>query len=311
MRPHPYIAAAIAVLVFLPNLYWLFQNHFAPASYIHNRYAIGSRLAPHLLHPVNFCFWQVLFIAPMAVTLVPWTDRWQFRPITEERERWSARFLLAIALGPFVGFMLVAMVGGLKLDKTIWGLPFWLFIPLTGLFFLRSSPAPSALRDTIIVGLGLVGVNIIAGATIPLFWPALTGKALPRTQFPGRLLSEEIGHIWHDRFPNAPLRIVAGERWLTYNVAFYSPERPSVLTDQSRLWSSAIAEASCPWTSVLQLETSGGILLWYPDREGSDLPPSLRRIAPSAHVFGTLSLPWQTRARLPPVRVGVAVVPPH
>jgi hypothetical protein len=309
-RPHPYVAAVIALIVFLPNLYWLLEHHFAPVSYIQQRYSIRGGLGQRLLHPLFFSFCQALFVAPMAVALAPWTGPWRCRPLYDERERWISRFLLVMILGPYFGFMLLSMVSGLKLDKTVWGMPFWLFSPLLALFLLRSSSASSAFRHTMAVALALIGVNFVIGATTPLFWPVITASPLPRTQFPGRLLSQEVDHIWHERFPGTPLRVVAGERWLTNTVAFYSPERPSVLTDENRLWTSDIDEPSCPWTSVHQFRASGGILLWYPDIEGSDLPWNLRRVAPGARVIGALSLPWLTRTPLPPVHVGVAVLPP-
>jgi Dolichyl-phosphate-mannose-protein mannosyltransferase len=310
-RPHPYIAALTAILVFIPNLYWLVQNHFAPVRYIQHRYAVGSGLTRHLLFPLSFSFWQVAYLGSVALALAPWTGRWRCRVLVDSRERWNGRFLIVTVLGPFLGFMLLSVVGGLSREKNVWGLPFWLFSPLLMLFFLRPSPAPFAFRHTIVVALALIGVNLTVGVTRPLFWPILTGRPMPRTQFPGRLLSKKVGLIWHERFPNTPLRIVAGERWLSNNVAFYSEERPSVLTDEASLWLPEIDESSCPWTSVSQLHKYGGILLWYADLDGLDLPPGLRRFAPGAHVVGALSLPWQTNIPFPPVRVGVAVLPPE
>src|SRR5215469_5418158 len=309
-RPHPYIAAVVALVVFLPNLFWLLHHHFAPVSYIRNRYEVNATPFEHILTLLNFLFAQSLFIGPMVIALAPWTGRWQRHLYSDPRDRWTARFLLVMVGGPFFGFLALSVVCGLKLDKTLWGMTFWLFVPLLALFALQARPAPLSLRHTVFAGLTLIFLNVIVAIAIPSMYPRLMGRALPRTQFPGKLLSKEISYIWHAHYQNRPLRVVAGEQWLAYNVAFYSPERPSVLTNQARLWSSEVDESSCPWTSVRQLRTSGGILLWYPLIEGFELPKGLRRIAPGAVYIQTLSLPWQTSTALPPVQVGVAVLPP-
>jgi hypothetical protein len=106
------------------------------------------------------------------------------------------------------------------------------------------------------------------------------------------------------------LPLVAGERWLTGNVAFHAPSRPSVLTNGG-LGGASLDEQACPWTSVADLRTRGGVLLWLVEREGTALPPELADAVPDAEVLPPLVLPWQTGAPIAPVRIGIAIAAPR
>jgi hypothetical protein len=106
------------------------------------------------------------------------------------------------------------------------------------------------------------------------------------------------------------LRLVAGERWLAGNVAFYAPSRPSVLTNGG-LGGSSPDEAECPWTSIADVKKRGGVLVWSVEREGVALPAGLRTHFPDAETLPTLTLPFQTGAPVKPVNIGVAVVAPR
>lgn len=311
LRPHPYVAVVISLLVFLPNLLWLYRYDFAPLAYVEDRASSAATGAmSHLTNPLRFVIDQALFLIPMVLVLFAWAGlRWRIQSAVDPEQRWGRWFLLAMVFGPFALFMSLSIITGIAL-RAAWGVPLWPFVPLLMLVFLRPRQSPGAHRGTLVLSVVLVGVNILVGLGIPVVMPMVTHKPL-RVIFPGRMLADRVDQIWSEHMPGAPLRIIAGERWMANNVNFYSPDRPSVLTEQATaLGYAKIDEQACPWTSLDEFRQHGGILLWDADYQGPTIPPSLSKHVPEARSLGTIELPWMTDAKLKPIHIGIGLLIP-
>jgi 4-amino-4-deoxy-L-arabinose transferase-like glycosyltransferase len=303
----PYLALGVALLLVLPHGLWVIARGFPTISYVAERARSGDGTLGHVLHPLAFLGSQLLALEFLFVTLVVLLA-WPLRlRALEANHRFTRQYLLAIALGPGLALVLVSAITGLQL-RAAWGMPLWSALGVLLLVCCETRPRGPMLKRAALAA-ALFGLINIAFALVEGIWgPYLTSRGF-RTHFPGQSLAAQVVEIWEKRF-NVPLRLVAGERWLAGNVAFYAPSRPSVLTNGG-LGGSAPDEAACPWTSIADVKNRGGVLVWSADREGAALPSGLRTHFPDAETLPTLTLPWQTGAPVKPVNIGLAVVAPR
>ena len=311
-RPHPYVALAISLLIFSPNLKWLIDHHFISLTYAQSRMEGKPGVLDHLLGPLMFVLNQLLYLLPLFLLMIPWLG-WlglpQIKAATNV-QRWNRRLVMVLGMAPFALFLLLSLITGKALHP-MWGIPLLPFVPILLLMCFRRRDFAGAGKQTLLLGTALMGIMAAIGVAMPLLGPFLTKKAL-REQFPGQELAARVDERWHSRVPDKPMPVIAGARWLADNIAYYSPERPSVLCDQGVLSADMahLDEAGCPWTSIAQLNRGGGMLVWYAAREGYAIPAALRETCPRAQNMDALKLRLQTSADLPPVIVGVAIVPP-
>jgi 4-amino-4-deoxy-L-arabinose transferase-like glycosyltransferase len=304
-KPQPYVALALSLLVFAPNFKWLIDHQFVSLTYAQSRMGGAPGIRGHLINPLIFLCDQILYAGPIYIFILAWIGIPKLRPAATPDEKWNRRFILLLGFGPFILFILMSLVTGNLLRGT-WGIPLIPFVPIFLLLLFVPRSQPNALRQTIALGIAFIGIQI----AIAVLNPILTPRPL-RIQFPGEELAAR-ANLWRAQYPNLPLPAVAGERWLANNIAFYSPDRPAVLCDQGNYLDTArLDEANCPWTSIAAINQSGGILVWNVTREGPDIPPSLRAAFPAAQSPEIFELRWQTWRDAPPVKVGLAIVPPE
>src|SRR5262245_16053102 len=303
----PYLALSVATLIVLPHAIWLVAHGFPTISYVAERGRSAAGALGHILHPFDFLGRQLLMLEFLFVTLlalVAWPVR--LRALTAD-ERFTRRYLVAVALGPGLILFCVAAVTGMKL-RPAWGMPLWSALGILILFSFETRPREEVWRRAAL-GCVLFGlVNLVLALVEGVAGPYITGRGF-RTHFPGRALAMHAAEVWRQRF-DVPLSLVGGERWLAGNVAFYAPSRPSMLSNDG-LGSSAPDETVAPWTGIADFKNRGGVLVWFTDREGEALPDELRRLIPNAETLPTLTFALQPRPAREPVNIGMAVVAPR
>ena len=140
-------------------------------------------------------------------------------------------------------------------------------------------------------------------------YPYLSGKP-HRPHFPGKALAAEVNARWHARFPDAgPFPVVAGEAWAAGNICCYSIHRP-VLFSSGNMGALDFDPALSPWTSDADLSRRGGVIVWDATQLGDGIPPQVAARFPSALGEPAVELRYRTGADIPPVRIGLALVPP-
>jgi 4-amino-4-deoxy-L-arabinose transferase-like glycosyltransferase len=307
-RPQPYAALILSLLIFAPNFKWLVDHHFASLTYAESRMSGMPGIVGHLFSPFLFLVDQLLYLLPVYLLMIPWIGLPRIRPATDPDQRWNRRFLATLALGSFVPLTLMALITG-NILRGEWGVPLMPFMPMLLLFWFTPRKSVWASYQTVALGILLVGIELVFAIAQPPLAPLLTKKPL-RVQFPGRQLAAAADQRWHALSPTAPLPVVAGDRWLADNVAFYSAYRPAVLCDQGPgLDKVKLDEVNCPWTSIAAVNRDGGVLVWNAATEGKGIPPALRDAFPQAMDAAILELPWQTWQNMGTVKVGIAIVP--
>ncbi len=241
-----------------------------------------------------------MYLASVAVVVWPLLGR-------RGGGRGDVWFLRAAAGGPVLLFVAYAATTGSQL-RDAWGSTFWTFASVW-LLAERGAAAPPAeavrraTRRWALVAL-----------TVPVLFlakqagePYLAAKPT-RAHFPGRPLAAEVGAAWDAEF-GVPFRTVAGEAWLAGNVACYAPQRPALHSDWSVGYLSPVPGTQA-WNCDAAVNERGGVLVWNADVYGDALPPVLAIRFPAATGRPPRVLPFQTAAAVPPLRVGVAFVPP-
>ena len=305
-RPGPYLTLLVASLIFAPHVYWAINHRLPGVGWALEHTGTNVPLMGRLWYPVEFSLAQLWALAPMIVVALPLAGfRGRLREVRPE-ERFDRDFLIAMALGPFLVHLAVSAVFNIRLHS-MHGAQLWVFAGLLIVFYSQIEKV--RLRwPTVLVGCCAMALVFLAAATVRnVAGPYVQGKS-SRVHFPGRALAARVDQLWTRRF-DRPLPIVAGEWWLAGNAALYGPDRPSVyggcLGDTLDF-----APRYSPWTSDEDLKRRGGVILWDCRRRGDLLPAKLRGRFRTAEVLDPLTISHQTGAKIPPARIGIAIVPP-
>ncbi len=304
--PGPYLAFAVMIIVLMPHLFWVVERRFETLTYILHRSPRIRGLLGHIINPLRFAGGNLLNLAPILVAAVPvlaWP--WRLRP-SDPDERLKRRLLLTAVFGPAVALAGLSLVTGMSV-RHAWAIPTWSGVGLLLLFFVTSKPSDRGVHRAMTVCVILGVVNLVSAVVIDLYGSTWTGRPR-RVHFPGRALTQRVSDEWQRRF-HTPLRLVGGEKWISENIAFFAPSRPSTFTNKFATNASLEPDAS-PWTGFDDFARRGGILVWDARREGEALPQALGAHFPQAEVLPPILLPWQTQANVMPLLVGIALVAP-
>jgi 4-amino-4-deoxy-L-arabinose transferase-like glycosyltransferase len=307
LRPGPYLTTVAAALVFLPHIVWVVGRGFPTLDYAASRSHAGPAVIGHLLCPLEFVGSQLLVLLPTAWAILPLAGvRWRLRPIAAD-ERFQRDFLVAMVLGPFALHLLAAGLSNRWL-LSAYGSQLWMFTGVLLLFCLTLRPKQTAVRRCLVRCL-VMGVVFAVGLVVySVTTPYLFNIAL-RIHCPSRALAAQVHGLWTQRY-GQPLPIVAGDWWLASHIAQYGPDHPIVYggSDLNRL---DMGPGCSPWCSDEQLRSRGGIILWDAAACRDSPRKDLKARFPSAEFPKPLSIPWRTGAKIAPLRVGIAIIPPH
>ncbi|MDR1958598.1 MAG: glycosyltransferase family 39 protein [Planctomycetaceae bacterium] len=316
--PGPYLSAGVCFLIFLPLLVWLIRNHFPMLGYtLHSIGKPRPGLADHFLSPIRFLANQIPILLILLIPLFPVLGfRWKFDTATLFRT-FDGRFLCAF-LGIPLGLQLLVAAGCAGNMRTALGCHLWLILPLLLLYGLK---IPAAKERFYARSMKIVFADIFLFLVITVLVtqlaPVLTKKD-SRYHFPGRELAQKVNALWSERY-RTPLPFVRGDDWPAESVCVYL--RPHVKTNvYSDLWS-----------DEEEFRVRGGILLWMSADPGhaprhsvtgcfgnkdfryspeTGQPDEWLKKFPDAEILPPLELSPRTLVRVPPVKIGVAVVPP-
>jgi hypothetical protein len=305
-RPGPYLTIVAAALVFSPHAAWAVAHDFPTLKYASARSHDGPSLVGHLLCPLEFAGSQLLVLLPLFWAALPLTGwRWRLRPIAAE-ERFKRDFLLMAALGPFVLHLLVAGLLNRRL-LSAYGSQLWMFTGVLLLFCLVLKPTRSALRQCFVrcVAVGaILAIGFVAhGRATPYLF-----KVALRAHCPSQALAEKVEELWTARY-GSPLPIIAGDWWLSGNIGFYGHDHP-LMYGGSDLNCLDMGCGCSDWTSDAELLSRGGIIVWNAGAYHGNAHETLKTKYPNVKFLPDLTIPWQTGASIPPLRVGAALIPP-
>jgi 4-amino-4-deoxy-L-arabinose transferase-like glycosyltransferase len=292
----PYLAAAVASLVFLPHAVWLVANDFLPFGYAAARAAPVRGALDHLIRPLLFAGGQLGWLVPSLLIATPliYPKGTVPAPAADDFDR---RIVTVLTFGPAILLVAGSALSGRGLIA-MWGYPLWLFL---GLWLVMMAPtAIERARFGRIVSTWAVVSALYAIAFVVQY------AVLPHVDhryraslFPGEAMAHRLADGFRAR-TGAPLAYVIAGMWLGGYVGAYAPERPRTLIDGK--------PARAPWIDLADLARRGAVVVWT-DGDRTVLPAEFSAAAPGAQVQPPITLPmrWGHGA----ITVGWAIVPPQ
>ncbi|HEX4040577.1 MAG TPA: glycosyltransferase family 39 protein [Xanthobacteraceae bacterium] len=295
--PGPWLAVALALLIALPHVIWLFQNDFIPFRYAEHRAAPARGWLDHVVHPAFFAASQMFFLLPTFFIAAALLWPRQKRRSEIAADALDLRIVTMLAFGPAAATVAFGVISG-RGAIAMWGYPLWLFLGLWIVMTVR----PLFDRDRIArvgaawaVVFALFALVFLVNYTVlPLFDHRYYAEFYP---------GNKLGQILTQRFHAAtgkPLRYVIGSMWDGGNLAHYSPDQPHVLIDGE--------PKRAPWVNLADLHKDGAVVVWT-QSDPNVLPPQLAAVAPGAEVGAPFDLPM--RRGTGAVHVGWAILKPQ
>ena len=296
----PWLTTAAAVIIYLPLLKWNADHDFAQFSYAAAS-ASDNRvpsLLGHFAAPFAFLGEQLLYILPISFALFPLLFGRKKESLPKEtgsdESRLRLSYLHFIFWIPLAIELVFAAVSGSP-PRGALGCHLWYFLPLLILAHLPQDLPEKPFRTARFLSLLVPGVIMILFIVGVWLSPAIEGHA-SRYQYPGKNLAGAVTRIWHEKY-RSPIPFVIGDEWLTQNVSVYGPDR-------ARLWDPL-------WATEEEFRQKGGVLLWEEGNEESmgRRDEALARFPYDGEII-SLTLPQQTRFKVPAAKVKVGIYPP-
>ena len=317
----PWLTVVISFVVFAPHLVWLYQMESpATVGYVFNaldwnaigaqkQYSVGKTWG-HLTCPILFILSQfaLLIISPILMLVPSLGWRWKRRTVGNETERETLNYLLCCIGVPFLLFIVVC--GIKEIVRSTYGFPLWFFLGVWLLLrFERRDCSLSFVRSMRWI-IGAVFVLVVVFVVPEIYGPHFSGKP-SHTHYPMREIGAECDRIWYSRF-DTPCRYVSGSSYLICGFAAYSmKDQPSVHCYDT--WAGSRGPVHIgTWATDEDVNRMGGIILWETsDLSEQAIPDWFRHCFSRAEVVPeVLELPYKTNANIPPLRIGVALIPP-
>ena len=317
----PWLTVMISFAVFVPHLIWLYRMESpATAGYVfnaldwnavgaQNKFTTGNMLG-HLTCPILFILGEFALIAVSPILLlVPslgW--RWKRRTIGNETEKETLNYLLCCIGIPLL--LLIGICGIKEIVRTTYGFPLWFFLGVWLLLRLERRDCNSSFVRSMKWIIATVSVFVVVFMVQSVYGPHITGKP-SHVHYPMREIGVECDRIWYSRF-DTPCRYVSGSSYMLCGFASYSmKDQPSAHCYDTWLGSHGPVPIGT-WATDADVKHQGGIIIWEtPDLSEPTIPDWLRHRFPRAEVVPEVpELPYKTNANIPPLRIGVALLPP-
>jgi Dolichyl-phosphate-mannose-protein mannosyltransferase len=295
--PGPWLALAVALLIALPHVIWLFHTDFLPFAYAEHRAAPVRGWYDHITHPAFFTASQIFFLLPSLFIAAALLWPRPKAPGGIAADAFDRRVVTLLAFGPGLATIALAAISG-RGTIAMWGYPLWLFVGLWIVLMVK----PLLDRDRIgrvVAAWAAVFVVLVLAFVVNYTVLPLIDHRYRAEFFPGDALGAALTQRFHAA-TGAPLRYVIGSMWDGGNLAHYSPDQPQVMVDG--------APARTPWINLGDLRKDGAVVVWT---QGNPkvLPAQFAAIAPGAEVGAPFDLPM--RRGYGAVHVGWAILKPQ
>lgn len=299
----PYMGLCVFSLIILPHFIWLFYHDFISVKYVFGRTSSEPHWSNHLFYPAQFAWQQLQVFLPAAllylILFIPGkknqtTIKAEMEPAqTVADKHFNLSFLFFVCLGPFLLTLLLSLCLGIKL-RAGWGMPLLSFFGLI-LIMLK---APPLTRNKLC---GFITTIFVALLIMAIAYSYSQLKSSSSANYPGREITRVVTQMWEDKY-HAPLKYVAGSRWLAGNISFYSPQHPAVFIE----WNLNTA----PWIDIVAMKKSGAIFVWEIERDVL-LFQNIKAAYPNLEQPIVLQFHWLRNKDLKPIQIGVTFLPPQ
>lgn len=286
--PGPWLAAALAAMIFMPHFYWLVGNNWLPFAYAQSRLVPAENGFVQVWYVAQFALTQLLVISPMIV--LAWLARREEPPFYGE----GRRYLDSLTWVPFALTLVSVLLAGGK-PRDMWGMALWPFLGLwLAMRWFPTWEASAWTRNLLRAAWIIIPLCIVCGALYSVPY----GFRPWRTSFPGQELAKLGDSLWQSEGQGEPLRVIISDTWYGGNVAWYGRDRPQILVEGNPFIS--------PWTSAETVFEHGALVVWDP-RDGREAVPdwALQYGQPTVKIIPKLMVGAES------VPFGLAVIGPR
>lgn len=293
----PYVALMVFLLLISPHLVWLHYHDYITVHYVFYRAQATPAFTNHLLFPLKFLWQQLEVILPAIIILGVFSWRRHKHDLKGSPDLHKKRFLYFMAFGPILLTALLSLIFGNTL-RAGWGMPLQSLWGIVLVLWLRPKLGAKSIYGFFFGTLTIIGILASAYA-----YSILYSNTKSSANFPGKLLATQMSTLWHQRYFKK-LEYVAGSRWLGGNISHHSLDRPHVFME----WH----EQNSPWVQQKDFLEKGAIFVWDISA-GEILPETVKKRYPRLTDIQELHFSWHRDKshKLPPIRVGVALLPPE
>jgi 4-amino-4-deoxy-L-arabinose transferase-like glycosyltransferase len=297
--PGPWLALAIALLIALPHVIWLFRTDFLPFSYVEHRAAPVRGWFDYILHPAFFAGSQLFFMLPalLIAAVFVWPREKAALPEGFAADAFDRRIVTLLAFGPCLAMLALIAASG-RGTFAMWGYPLWLYVGLWIVIAAQTAPDRPRLTRTVIAWATVFTIFVVAFLADYSVLPLIDHR-YRAVFFPGNALGATLTQRFHDA-TGQPLRYVIGSMWDGGNLAHYSPDQPRVLIDG--------LPRRAPWIALADLRKNGAVVVWT-QSDPKVIPPQLAAVAPNAELGAPFDLPMRRGSG--EVHVGWAILKPQ
>ena len=232
----------IMLLIFLPNVLWIFNHDFLPIKYMLDSGNTGGNFFYR-----RFMNLQAVVITQIAAILLPLIITcFASQGSSLKKVKYLQHFLFWIGFGPFLISILLVLILGIQI-KGYWAIPYFNFTISEILFFSQRQLKNNALIKILIVS---VIWNLLLCATV--FSYAYFNKHNLGSNYPAKRIAAYTDKLWHQH-SSTPLHYIIADRSNSSNISAYSKFAPQALIDFDLQTS--------PWITLKKLKTKGAIII--------------------------------------------------
>jgi len=255
-----YFSVAVAFLIFLPHLIWLFKTGFVPFMYY------GSKLETidfisHIKAPAMFIFMQFALIAGTLFIYIlnKFIDKSKFCLNKNiDKNGW---FLIILTLTPLVIHVLIALFSASNI-RPQWGFVYWYLTGIILFYFIPWQVGEKAFKNTFKTAYAVMFIIFVS------FGALLTLEKSYRSRYPVQVVLDDFEKMWESRY-HTQLKYVGGLIDFTYPLTIYGKSHPINLMDSY--------DSVNIWSDYDDLRKNGALIL---DKHEDELQDFVRAACP-------------------------------
>ena len=269
-------------IIFSPHIYWLFQNDFLPFRYLGGRFdQLSSESNPYwslLDYILNIFAAHALMILLALIALIKYRAQEKSAIDITQANR---DFLWIIGFGPLLITLLMGVFGVQLYSR--WVTPMLPMISIWFVYLLGSRIQGLYSRKGLVL---FILIELILGMAY-IYKSKFNENQSSRGNFPAPEISAQIYKQWHERYPQAPFKIVSGSEWESSFVSFFSPEKTYAYTEAN----SKLA----PWVSEDDVKECGMVMISPTTEQLQHFSQAVVQTPitiPMKNHMGSISVPW-------------------
>lgn len=296
-KPGLYLGLLVFFAVITPHVIWLFSHDFVTLDYAFGRVTSPPSWYNHLFFPAQFVWQQFEVLIPtllLLFVLCIGKKPWRLQPRIAINH-FDKAFLFWVGIAPFLFTVLLSAATGIKL-RAGWGQPLLSLWGLILIAWLQPYVTLPKFYRFIAVVFGFLMLTVTAYCV-----SLIRANEPTSANYPGKTIATELTNEWHQKF-HTTLQYVAGSRWLSGNIAFYSSDRPSVYID----WNHRVSS----WIDENELRQKGAVFVWDLSEDPKATQEEILKRFPKMSKPKLYEFAWLRNKNAPPVKIIISLLPP-